>query len=163
MVPKSPKGTDSKKTRCHSTGARSPTETRPMKPPAMAATLLMPRASPRWCVGNASVTMAEELANSMAPPTPCPTRMAMSHQAPADPVEPGDREQDGEDGEDGEAEVEDSDPPEHVADPAQRDQQDGQDDHEAEQHPEQVARVARGQRVETDPAEDVGREISTMD
>ncbi len=30
--------------------------------------------------------MAEELAKSMAPPTPWPTRMVMSHNAPAGPV-----------------------------------------------------------------------------
>ena len=45
----------------------------------------MPSASPRWCVGKASVTMADELANNMAPPTPCPIRIPMSHQAPAEP------------------------------------------------------------------------------
>ena len=59
---------------------------RPMNEPAMAATLLMPNPSPRWSDGKASVTMAEELAKSMAPPTPCPTRMAMSHMAPDAPV-----------------------------------------------------------------------------
>ena len=57
-----------------------------MNEPAMAATLLMPSPSPRWSAGKASVTMAEELAKSMAPPTPCPTRMAMSHSAAAGPV-----------------------------------------------------------------------------
>ncbi len=69
-VPKRPKGTDSRKTRCHWTGARSPPRMRPMNEPAMAATLLMPNPSPRWSDGKASVTMAEELAKSMAPPTP---------------------------------------------------------------------------------------------
>ena len=43
---------------------------RPMNEPAMAATLLIPSPSPRWSAGKASVTMAEELAKSMAPPTP---------------------------------------------------------------------------------------------
>ncbi|SKU40304.1 Uncharacterised protein [Mycobacteroides abscessus subsp. abscessus] len=42
----------------------------------------MPSAKPRWVDGKASVRMAEELAISMAPPTPCTTRQAMSHTAP---------------------------------------------------------------------------------
>ena len=123
----------------------------------MAATLLMPRPRPRWSAGKASVMMAEELAKSMAPPTPCPIRMAMSQMAPAVPVSQVTAKQDREDREDGEAEVEDPHPAEDVADPAQGDDQHGQDDHEAHQHPEHVAGVARGQRVEVDPAEDVGQ------
>ena len=60
--------------------------TKPMKDPAMAAVLLMPSPSPRWWAGKASVMMAEELAKSMAPPTPWPMRMTMSHTAPVVPV-----------------------------------------------------------------------------
>ena len=52
----------------------------------MAATLLMPRPRPRWWAGKASVMMADELAKSMAPPTPWPIRMVMSQMAPAVPV-----------------------------------------------------------------------------
>ena len=52
----------------------------------MAATLLMPRPSPRLSGGKASVMMADELAKSMAPPTPWPSRMRMSQMAPAVPV-----------------------------------------------------------------------------
>ncbi len=48
-----------------------------MKDPAMAATMLVPRASPRWVAGKASVRMAEELAQRKAPPIPCSTRMTM--------------------------------------------------------------------------------------
>ena len=51
----------------------------------MAATLLMPRPRPRWSAGKASVMMAEELAKSMAPPTPWPIRITMSQIAPAVP------------------------------------------------------------------------------
>jgi hypothetical protein len=80
-VPKIPKGTDTRNTMCHWTGANSPPRTSPMKAPAMAATLLIPRPRPRWSAGNASVMMAEELAKSMAPPTPCPMRMAISQMA----------------------------------------------------------------------------------
>ena len=69
-VPSTPTGTEMRKTRCHCTGASNPPRTSPMKEPEMAATLLMPRPSPRWWAGNASVMMAEELAKSMAPPTP---------------------------------------------------------------------------------------------
>ncbi len=57
-----------------------------MNEPAMAATLLIPSPRPRWSAGKASVTMADELAKSMAPPTPCPTRMAISQMAPDDPL-----------------------------------------------------------------------------
>jgi len=57
-----------------------------MNEPAIAATLLMPRPRPRWWVGKASVMMAEELAKSIAPPTPWPMRITMSQMAPAVPV-----------------------------------------------------------------------------
>ena len=57
----------------------------PMNEPAMPATWFSPRASPRWLVGNASVSSALELASSMAPPTPCMIRPRISHQAAAVP------------------------------------------------------------------------------
>ncbi len=56
-----------------------------MNEPAIAATPLIPSARPRWFSGNASVMIAPELANSIAPPTPCPIRIAISHSAPALP------------------------------------------------------------------------------
>ena len=59
---------------------------RPMKVPARAATWLMPSARPRCSTGNASVMMAVELANSMAPPTPWTSRQRMSHSAPPPPA-----------------------------------------------------------------------------
>ena len=86
MVPITPKGTEMRKTRCHWTGASRPPSTRPTNEPATAATLLMPRPSPRWSAGKASVMMADELAKSMAPPTPCPMRMTISQSAAAVPV-----------------------------------------------------------------------------
>ena len=43
----------------------------------MAATLLIPSPRPRWSAGKASVMMAEELAKSIAPPTPWPIRIVM--------------------------------------------------------------------------------------
>ena len=46
-----------------------------MNEPAMAATWLSPSAMPRWLAGKASVRIAAELANSIAPPTPCTIRM----------------------------------------------------------------------------------------
>ena len=52
-----------------------PPRTRPMKEPATAATLLMPSPRPRLSAGKASVMIADELAKSMAPPTPWPTRI----------------------------------------------------------------------------------------
>jgi hypothetical protein len=51
----------------------------------MAATWFTPRARPRWSGGKASVRIAEEFANSSAPPTPWSTRMMMSHSAAAVP------------------------------------------------------------------------------
>ena len=59
---------------------------RPRNDPAMAETWLMPSAMPRWWAGNASVRIAVELANSIAPPTPCPIRITISHIAPEPPV-----------------------------------------------------------------------------
>jgi len=56
-----------------------------MNEPAIPATWFSPRARPRSLTGNASVRIALELAISMAPPTPCRTRMAISHQAAAVP------------------------------------------------------------------------------
>ena len=69
-MPTMPTGTLTQKIarQCHS--ARIPPMISPRKHPAMAATWLMPRAMPRWLDGNASVRMAVELANSIAPPTP---------------------------------------------------------------------------------------------
>ncbi len=57
-----------------------------MNEPEIAATPLMPSASPRWFSGKASVRIALELANSIAPPTPWPTRIPISHSAPALPL-----------------------------------------------------------------------------
>src|SRR3954463_14655572 len=65
-----------------------PPMTRPMNEPAIAATPLMPSASPRWWAGNASVRIALEFANSIAPPMPCTTRMPMSHSAALLPAMP---------------------------------------------------------------------------
>ena len=51
----------------------------------MAATWFRPSPSPRWCAGKASVMIALEFAISMAPPTPCRTRMRISHTPAAVP------------------------------------------------------------------------------
>ena len=51
----------------------------------MAIVLLMPSPSPRLSAGKASVMIAEELAKSMAPPTPWPIRIEINHKAPAVP------------------------------------------------------------------------------
>ncbi len=56
-----------------------------MNEPAIAATMLIPRASPRSSAGNASVRMADELAIRNAAPTPCTTRMTIIHIAPFEP------------------------------------------------------------------------------
>lgn len=51
----------------------------------MPATWFSPNARPRLSGGNASVMIALELAISIAPPTPWPTRIRISHSAPAVP------------------------------------------------------------------------------
>ncbi len=85
-VPKMPKGTQTRKMRRQEIGARSPPISRPRNEPAMAATLLIPRARPRWRAGKASVRMALELANrECSPPIPWNTRMMMSQRAPSVP------------------------------------------------------------------------------
>jgi hypothetical protein len=56
-----------------------------MNEPAIAAIEFTPSARPRWSRGNASVRMALELANSSAPPTPCPIRITINHHAAAAP------------------------------------------------------------------------------
>ena len=121
----------------------------------MAATLLMPRPSPRWSsregVGDDGRGVGEEhgAAHALADPHGDEPDRTLG------PGEPGHRQEDGEDREDGEAEVEDLDPAEHVAHAAQADDQHGQHDHEAHQHPQHVAGVAGRERVEVDAAEDV--------
>ena len=56
-----------------------------MNAPAIAATLLMPSARPRWFCGKASVRIGAEFAMRNAPPMPWPTRIKMSQSAPALP------------------------------------------------------------------------------
>ena len=86
-----------------------------MNEPAIAATVLMPRAKPRWFSGKASVRMALELANSSDPPMPWPARMTMMPDGARGPCHPRHRQQDREQGEDGEPEVVHADPAVHVA------------------------------------------------
>ena len=57
----------------------------PRKDPAIPATWFRPSARPRCSTGKVSVMMALEFAMSIAPPTPCRIRMAMSHSAAAVP------------------------------------------------------------------------------
>ena len=156
-VPRTPKGTEIKKTRCHSTGASSPPRTSPMNEPAMAATLLMPRPQTalvsREGVGDDGRGVGEE----HGPADPLAHPHDDQPDRPFGPTEPGDGQKDREDGEHGKAEVEDLHPAEHVADPAQGDDEHGQHHHEAHQHPQHVAGVAGRERVEVDPPEDVGQ------
>ena len=70
-------------------------------------------------------------------------------------AEPGDREDEREHRVDGEAEVVHPHPAVHVAEPAEAHDQDARDDEEAQDHPQQVEAVARHQRVDPDPPEDV--------
>jgi hypothetical protein len=78
-------GTDTRKISRQLIGAKRPPSTSPMKVPLVAATELIPSAMPRWLAGKASVRMAAELANTIAPPTPWKTRSTMSQVAPSVP------------------------------------------------------------------------------
>jgi len=84
-VPSTPTGTDTRNTQCQSIGASTPPTSRPRNEPAIAATPLMPSASPRWLAGNASVRIAAELAIRNAPPMPWTMRQPISHHAAASP------------------------------------------------------------------------------
>ena len=52
-----------------------------MNEPAIAATMLIPSARPRWSAGNASVRIADEFANRQAAPIPWTIRITISHSA----------------------------------------------------------------------------------
>ena len=120
-MPSSPNGTLTKNTSRQSTSDSSPPMIRPRKLPASAATWLMPSAKPRWLEGNASVRIAVELANSIAPPTPWTMRKTISHSAPWPPDSGSSPRASEPSGEDDEAEVVDAHPAVHVAQPAERD------------------------------------------
>jgi hypothetical protein len=85
MVPNSPMGTETRKTRCQLELASSPPMIRPMNDPATAATELTPSAIPRWLAGKASVRIAAALAKIIAPPTPCTILSTMIAMAAAPP------------------------------------------------------------------------------
>ena len=80
-VPSTPTGTETQNTSRQSMGPRIPPSTRPMNDPAIAATMLVPSANPRWLGGKASVRMAAVLAMMKAPPTPCINRMTIMNNA----------------------------------------------------------------------------------
>ena len=156
-VPTSAMGTLTQNTARQSHSDSTPPSTSPMNEPAIAATWFTPSASPRWSDGNASVRIAAELANSIAPPTPCTTRQPISHSAPAAAVQRVKRQRDRRDREDDEPEVVDPHPAVDVAEPSERHDEDRRHQQEAHQHPQQVADVAGRQRVQPDPAEDRGQ------
>ena len=85
-VPSSPTGTETRKTRRQSIGARMPPRTRPTNRPLMPTMVLIPSAIPRWSAGKASVMIAAELASRQAPPTPWTIRKTTRYIAPACPV-----------------------------------------------------------------------------
>src|SRR6185369_5743900 len=86
MVPMTPTGTLTQKMDRQFHSASTPPSTSPMNDPAMPATMLMPRAMPRWLGGNTSVRMAIELAMIIEPPIAWITRSPISHSAPLLPV-----------------------------------------------------------------------------
>ena len=85
-VPRSPSGTETRKTSRQLMAASTPPKIKPMNDPLMPATLLIPSAIPRWLEGKASVRMADELATRNAAPMPWTIRPMMSHTAAACPV-----------------------------------------------------------------------------
>ena len=84
-VPMIPTGTETQNTNRQLMGPRMPPSTRPMNDPAMAATMLVPSAKPRWVGGKASVRMAAVFAMMNAPPTPCIKRMTIMNNAASRP------------------------------------------------------------------------------
>ncbi len=84
-MPITPIGTFTQKMERQFHSASSPPRTSPTKEPAIAATMLTPRAMPRCRAGKASVMIAAEFAISMAPPTACTTRQPISQSAPPPP------------------------------------------------------------------------------
>ena len=153
-MPTTPNGTLIQKTARQSIAASRPPATRPRNWPASAVIWLTPRAMPRWCAGNASVRIAAEFAISIAPPVAWTTRHRISHSAPARAWNGSSDSATEATLKTSEAEVVHPDAAEHVAEPTERDDEDGRDQQVAEDHPQQVADVGRGQRVETDAAED---------
>ncbi len=85
-VPSSPTGTDTRKISRQLMGASTPPRTSPTKAPLNAAAWLMPIAMPRSSGGKASVSMAAELAMSMAAPTAWKIRITMRKNPAAWPV-----------------------------------------------------------------------------
>src|SRR3978361_794917 len=110
---------------CHSIGASRPPTTRPMKDPAMPATMFSPSPRPRWVGGKASVMIALELAISIAPPLPWQIPSATHPRGRRSTVQPRDREHDREEREDREPGVVDPHPPIHVTKSPEADHQDG--------------------------------------
>jgi len=78
-------GTLTANTRRQLTAARRPPKMSPMKDPASSETPLMPRASPRWSAGKASVRMAAELPIIIAPPVAWIMRRMMISSAAVEP------------------------------------------------------------------------------
>jgi hypothetical protein len=94
--------------------------------------------------------IALELANSIAPPIPCPMRIPISHSSPVSPVNGVTAKQDREQREDREAEVVGADAAEHVPQTAERGNEHRQHDQVAANHPQQVVRIARRQRIDVE-------------
>ncbi len=157
IVPSTPNGTLTMKIACQSIDASMPPRISPRKVPAMAAIWLTPIANPRRFGGKASVRIAVEFANSMAPPTACTTRHPISQRAPAAAGERIEDQGDRGDGEDRESEVVDAHAAVDVAEAAEADHENRGHQDVAHQHPEQVAHVARLERVELDSGEDRGQ------
>ena len=85
-VPNTPSGTATMKISRHSIGASRPPTMSPMNIPLIPTTLVIPRASPRWWAGKASVRIAVLFASRKAAPTPWRMRNTISQSAPAGPL-----------------------------------------------------------------------------
>ncbi len=77
-LPAMPNGTLNQNTQCQLMATSAPPRTGPMTRPTAATIVLVPMARPSCSLGNASVTIAAELANRNAPPTPCRIRHRIS-------------------------------------------------------------------------------------
>ncbi len=88
--PMIPSGTLNQNTQGQLIETRAPPSTGPTTRPMAATIVFVPMASPSCSRGKASVTMAAELANRKAPPTPWSTRQTMSATPSAEKPAPSD-------------------------------------------------------------------------
>ena len=149
--PSSANGTLNQKTQCQDTLTSAPPSTGPITRPTAATIVLVPIASPSSSFGNASVTIAAELANRNAAATPCAIRHTISSVPPPANPAPSDASPN-------------SAKPAHVGllaaeqirQPAGEQHQHGRGDHVGEDHPHQQQDAHAERLLEVGQRDDQG-------